>query len=133
MADRTLEVQKAVIGALRAHAGLGALVGARVYDRAPQGEFEASVTLGPVFGQPVDAEGVDAWECVVTLDSWSRDYGSVELRQIMAAVVDALHLATLTLDAGTAAWCRLLDARTIREDQGETLHGVQRFEIMVDG
>lgn len=133
MADRTAELQKAVVARLRADAALQALIGQRVYDRAPPGAFQDRVTLGPTIAQPVDAQGVDAWECVLTLDVWSRGVGAIGARKIMAAVHDALHLAELTLDAGVFVWARVIDQTTRSKDNGETTHGVVRVEFMTDG
>lgn len=130
MADRTLELQKAVIDALRADAAVGALVGDRIYDQAPQTQFEDHVSLGPSFGEPWDAQGMRGWRAVLTLDAWTRGVGRVACRRLMAAITAALHREPLILDAGTFVSGRLTDQRTVDEDMGQTVHGVMRFEFL---
>lgn len=131
--DSTLEVQKAIVSALKADAGVSALVGARVYDRVPVGAAFPFVSLGTIFGQPaietVDGEG---FELALTLHFWSRAAGRVETGQAMAAVVAALNDVTLSLDSKTAVLVRLSDQRVMMDDDGVTAHGVQRWRIITD-
>jgi hypothetical protein len=138
MADRTAELQAAVVATLRSDAALQALIpeatlGAHVYDRAPQGVFADRVTLGATVAEPVDAQGLSGWRCVLTLDVWSRAYGASTARQIMAAVHGALHERSVTLSAGAFVWAQVIDQRTMSEDHGETTHGVIRLDCMTDG
>lgn len=138
MTDRTPELQQAIVAALRADAALQALIpdpdlGARVYDRAPQGAFADRVTVGASVGEPVDAHALSAWRCVFTLDVWSRAYGSAAARRIVAAVHAALHERSLTLGAGGFVFAQVIDQRVMTEDHGETTHGVLRLDCMTDG
>lgn len=130
MADDTQGVLDAVIALLRADAGVAALVGARVFDQATPGGAFPYVSVGPVFGQPVEAQLLDGWACVVTLESWSRGFGGVELRAIMAAVQAALNGAALSVPGRDFVYARLLDSREQAERGGELRRAAQRFEIM---
>jgi len=130
VADDTLAVQAALVAALRADAGVQALVGQRVYDQAPRDAATPFVSLGPALGQPFEAQGLDAWEAVFTLDVWSRAPGGVEVRAIQAALFAALHHAALSVAGKALVWCRVADSRDVSEDGGELRHGITRVETM---
>jgi hypothetical protein len=130
VADDTLGVLDAVIAHLRADAGVAALVGSRVFDQPTPGGVFPYIAVGPVFGQPVEAHLLDGWECVMTLESWSRGFGGVEVRQIMAAVEAALNGAALSVAGRFFVYARLLDSRDQSERGGELRRGSQRFGIM---
>lgn len=133
MADRTLEVQKALVAALKAAAGVSALVGARVYDRAPDGVTFPYLQVRHVATTPADAQGRRGSEALWTVDVWSRAPGAVECRRIMAAVHGALHWATPTLDAGSVVMCRENGRRDVADPDGVTTHGMLDFIIVTDG
>lgn len=130
MSDASLEVQKALIAALKADATLAGLVSTRIYDRAPDNEPHPHVSLGPQFSQPanetVDADG---WETVITIDTWSRKPGRVEANRIAKAIFEIVHDQDFTLDTFTTVLQRLESQNVIEEPDGITTHLVQRFRF----
>lgn len=133
MADRTLEIQAAFVAALKAHAGVSALVGARVYDRIPEAAAVPNISIGSVSGDPFDAVGLRGQRNIFDVHAWSEKPGAVECRQIMAQINDALHWADLTLSAGTAVRCNVISKRDTADPDGVTHHGTVTFEIITDG
>lgn len=130
MADDTLPVQSAIVAALKGNSGVSALVGARVYDLAPQNAVMPYVSIGPVIGEPFEAQLIDGWLQLVQIDTWSDKPGGVECRQIMAAIYAALHDAALTVTGRALVKIKLQSQRDIRDVNDAVRHGVQQFEII---
>ena len=133
MADRTLELQKAVVAALKASAGVSALAGGRVYDRVPEGAGFPHVSIGDVFANDFGAQGLEGTDAIMRIDVWSRAVGKVELRRLMAAIVAALHEIDLTPDAGTFVLGRWAGSRDMLDPDGITTHGIVEFRFLTDG
>ncbi len=134
MADRTPEAHKALVAALKAHAGLSALVGARVYDRAPQDVAYPWVQIGEAVSSDFDGSaGLRGMDLVIRVHCWSRAVGMVECRRMLAEVRDALHRVDLTLDAGTLVLCRVSGMRDLRDPDDVTAHGIADITIITDG
>lgn len=134
MADSTLSVQAAVVAALKADAGVGAVVGDRIYDRAPGSATFPFVSLGPTLGgTEVETQGGEGWETVVTLDVWSRYApGRKEAADALAAIHAALQNVDLSLSGFTVVMLRLIDSRLMSDEDGVTTHGVARYRIVTD-
>lgn len=129
-ADSSLALQAAIVAALKADAGVAALVGARVYDRAPEGVVFPYISLGPETGEPFDAAEMSGWEASLQLDSWSRKTGRAEVKAIMAALSARLHEGSLTV-AGHRFVRSVLEFQSVLGDpDGVTVHGVQRFQFI---
>lgn len=131
MADPTLALQAALVAALKADAGVSALVGARVYDRAPEAVAFPYLSLGPERTEPFDAQGTEGREIVWQVDVWSEAAGRVEARQIMAAVAARLHEGALTVTGFAFVMGILLSQRTLAEPDGARTHGVMTFRFIL--
>jgi hypothetical protein len=130
LADDTLPLQAAVVARLRAFPAVSALVAARVYDEPPGEAVFPYVSLGPIIGQPFEAQMIDGWEASITVDSWTREFGAAGLRAVMAAVYAALHNAPLSVAGRSLVMIRLTDQRDVSEMQTGIRHGIQRFETI---
>ena len=130
MPDNTLEIQNAIVAALVADAGFGAICEDRIYDRPPQDVDFPYAEFGPFNGEPYDGQAFDGWESFIEIHSWSRKWGRVECQQIMAAIEAVLHEEQLTLDSASFSLGRLVDQRTLEDPDGITTHGVQRFRFI---
>ena len=128
--DATLPVQAAIVAALKADAGVGAVVGDRIYDRAPEGVAFPYVSIGAETGSPWEGSTLSGWEMVLQIDIWSRKPGAVEARQAMAAVSAALHRAEMTIAGNAFVLCNLESQRTMGDPDGVTTHGVQLYRII---
>jgi hypothetical protein len=129
MSDSTLEIIKAWVAALKADAGVAALVGARVYDQPPQDPGYPNVTFGPLTGEPWDTDGNLGWEASIQIDIWSRAPGKPEAARIMAAIKAVLHRSSITMDTQTN-YLTMLELNRILDWDGATRHGVQRFRVL---
>ena len=133
MADRAPEVQKAVVAALKANAGVSALVGSRVYDRPPQDVAYPYLRIGPVLVAPFDGDELRGSEIVMPIHCWVAGPRPVEARLIAKAVVSALHWSSLTLEAGTAVFIRWSSTREQADPDDVRRQAIVDFEILTDG
>jgi len=133
--DSTLEVQKAVVAALKADADVTALVSTRIYDRVPQAATFPYVEIHDALGQPaVETRSGEGFEVLLTLGIWSRSQaGTVEAKQIAAAIVDVLNNSTLTLDTKTVVMTLLQDQRVSPLSDGVQTQVIQRWQFVTDG
>lgn len=131
------DLHNAVIGSLRGHAGLTALVDARVFDDVPHGS-EATAPAFPyvVVGDQAgaddsSADDTDISRVTITLHVWSRAAGALECLQVLDAVRDALRWdrahATPT---GRVIDMSYIAHETNREADGETYHGLLRVSAL---
>ena len=127
-----LELQKAVVAALKADAALSALVGDRVYDRAPQRVVFPYVAIGEMQVLSDDVDCISGFEVYLTIHVWSRAYGRVECREISSAIYDVLHEAELNLNGLAFVEVRLRDMTDLADPDGESTHGVVTFRALID-
>lgn len=131
MADGpSLALQKAVIAALKADAGVSALVGARVYDEPPQNVTFPYVRYGTDDLAPLRMSG----DCVdddiaFSVEVHSRPVaGRVEAKRIAQAVREALDDQTLTVAGFTLEWLQYTTQAITRAADGETYVATIAFE-----
>lgn len=131
MANATAEweLQKAIYSELAANAGVKALIGdpARLYDQVPSSPTYPYVTLGEAIAVDESTFGKLGQEHMVDVDTWSRYRGAKEAKEIMSAISAALHEATLTLSGFDHAGIMLDFSQLLRDPDGITRHGAQRF------
>lgn len=132
MTDASLALQKAVYATLLADAGVGAVIGDRVYDAAPRDTAFPYVTLGDIATSDWSTGSEAGAEHRVTLHAWSRGRGKAECAAILGAIEAALHDAALTLDGHTLVNLRFLAAEMRRERDGITWHGTARFRAVTE-
>jgi hypothetical protein len=129
-AERTLIA--AIRAAALAHAGVQALVGARLYDDPPPDVMFPYVTLGRAGSRTVDASGGEALEHAVTLHVWSRHGGRAEALDVLAALRGALHNAPLTVAGRRLVLLFAQFSDTFRAGDGRTTHGVLRLRAITE-
>lgn len=127
------EFQKAVYRALRGSADVSALVSDRVYDDVPHGKEGATpafpfVTIGDQAGTESGASDMVAANVSIALHAWSRKPGRLECLEIVDALHKALHDKTHAVSAGVIVRLDYQGHETLRDPDGETYHGVIRFE-----
>lgn len=138
LTDPSFNLQGAVIAALKADAGVSAIVGNRVYDlvgRNPDGSPNVPfpyIAFGDGQMLPELAECTDAATNYVTLHLWSRAVGFPEVKRLGAAVIKALHDTTLTLASGSLQSLLLNSSHYLRDPDGLTSHAVLTFEALTD-
>jgi hypothetical protein len=133
MADRSPHLFRAIYAALAADAPLTALIGAnRVFDQPPAAALPTYVTIGDETARDYGSSAGDAQEHTVTIHTWSAQPSSVTCKEIMAAVRAALHEQPLALSAGRLVYLRQEFKETMRDPDGVTQHGLQRFRALTE-
>lgn len=126
------------IVALKADATLAGLISSyagspSVFTHVPQdlGEIYPWVVIYGIESNQFDNDATLGFECTMTVHSWDnrRDMGPIN--SIKKAIYDILHNNTLTFTGySSVEYCQEFQT-TLRDPDGITLHGVQRFRIIV--
>lgn len=138
LTDPRFALQIAVVKSLKDSAAVATIVSDRVYDRVPRGKNGAItadypfVGLGDTQMQPELAECTDAADTSFTLHCWSQKVGFPEVLQLSAAVIAALHDASLPLVDGTLQSLLLESSQVLRDPDGLTSHAVLTFSALTD-
>lgn len=127
------DFQTAVLGALKGHAGLVAIVGTKIFDDVPHASESAAsdyprVSIGEQSGEEDGAGDVDAAAVQITLHAWSRLPGRNECLRILDCMRDAVHNKSLFVSTGVLVRLDYMGHETLKEADGETYHGIVRFE-----
>src|SRR4051812_40258662 len=97
MSDPSLEMQAAVVAALKQSGALPAVVGARIYDSVPPNATFPYVSLGDCQVLPDKADCIDGAELSLQIDVWSRAVGYPEAKTIAKAILAKLDDRPLTI------------------------------------
>lgn len=128
-----LALQRSLVTALKANAGVAALVGARVYDEPPANVTFPYVRIGEVIAQPFHTDGKEAFEMTFGIEGYSRPVsGRVEAANIAFAVQVALHDQALTVTGYTNPWTFCETFTNGRDADGETYTAICAFTAMLD-
>lgn len=135
MSDPSLDLQKAIINALKADNAVKALVGnpARVYDKIPGGATFPYVSYGSDQVLSDDADCLTAYEVFVQLDVWSRANGQPEMKRIAGAIRAVLHDAELELDEHALVLLEHQQTRYLDDPDGITSHAAITLRALADG
>lgn len=138
MTSAVLELQGAVVAAIKADFGVANIVGARVFDHVPRSlTGDVSATF-PFVGwasddaQTEDIDCIDGQTVSFDIDCWSRQPGFPEVRRLSDAVRAALHNAELALADNAIVSIRHDQTRTFRDPDGLTSHAVLTFEAILE-
>jgi hypothetical protein len=83
MSDASLPLQAAILAALKADAGVIALVNAKsIYDTPPAGALKPYLSFGPVQLIPEHSDEYVGGDTALQLDAWSAGPSSVEIKRI---------------------------------------------------
>lgn len=132
MADPSLELQGALVTALKADPNVSALIADRVYDRAPEGAVFPFVQIGLFQTLEDGAECINGTEVFADLHVWSRSVGQVEAKRIASEIHSLFHDSDLTLASFTVVDFRHRTTRLMSNDDGETTHAVVTFRLLID-
>ena len=135
------ELLIATIAALKADSTLTGLLSSyagqpSVFTHVPQdlGEAYPWVTIFGAESNQFDNDATLGFDGTMTVHSWSNQRDMAEVNNIKKAIYDVLHNNRLTY----SGYCNVEFAQeyetTLRDPDGITLHGVQRFKfIMQEG
>lgn len=132
MASAEYELQAAIVPLLKADATLAVLIGPRVYDQPPTTPTFPYVTIGDAQLLRDDGSCFEGGQIYLTLHGWSRAVGFQEARRISDAVVEAVHMAPLTLPTNRFISIMHRQTRTFRDSDGLTSHAVIEFVMNFD-
>ncbi len=132
MTSAALALQTAVYAALVADAGVGALIGDRIYDGAPRTAVFPYVTIGRTTVADWSTGTEDGSEHRLILDIWSRQQGKSECAAIAGTIRAVLHDAALALAGHALVALRFVSAEIARDPDGITMHGVLRFRAVTE-
>jgi hypothetical protein len=132
MTDALFAVQQAVYNALAASTEVQGLLGnpPRVYDHVPPGVAFPYAAFGAIVAKPFDNKDITGIEQTVTLDIWSRYRGSKETKDILQALYDALHRASLSVTGEVFLSCEFSGADLTPEPDGLTYSGKAHFDVI---
>ena len=125
------ELQLAIFARLNAFAALTALVD-DIYDHVPQEALFPYLRIGEFTGIPFDTHSDQGGDNTITIHSWSRHRGFMEIKQIQRETYNALHRFALVVTGFDTIDCVYESADTFLDDDGLTRHGVQRFRVILD-
>ena len=77
------------------------------------------------------SKDIDFNEFTLTIHTFSRNRGRKEAKQIMARIYTLLHKASLTVTGANHINTRFEYSDVVREQDGLTYHGVQRFRTIL--
>lgn len=140
-------VHQAVFSALRGDSTLRALLAAdviagsptmaAVYDgEAPQfatpedaSRFPYIVT-GDQTSTEFDSDDIDGQETTITLHVWDHYRGKKRVRQVLDAIYNVLHEATLSVSGQHLVYCYWEFSEVLPEDAPRSQHAVTRFRVV---
>lgn len=130
--DADLELQGAIVQALKGDAAVTALVGQRVYDIVPDSPQFPYLSFGPSDVLEEDYDCISGQDISIQLDAWSRSVGFPEVKRIRDAVRVALHDADLQLAVNALVMIEHRHSIATRDPDGLTSHVIMDFTAWVE-
>ena len=130
MSDYASALQQTVFNALDQSSTLQNLV-TDVYDFVPEGTAFPYVKIGEQTMVDNGTKNKQGTDFTIEVHTFSRYRGSVEIKNIMSVVYDILHESSLSVSGADLNNMRFEFSDIIKENDGLTTHGVQRFRVFV--
>ena len=130
MSDYASARQQTVFNALDQSSTLQNLV-TDVYDFVPEGTAFPYVKIGEQTMVDNGTKNKQGTDFTIEVHTFSRYRGSVEIKNIMSVVYDILHESSLSVSGADLINMRFEFSDIIKENDGLTTHGVQRFRVFV--
>lgn len=146
MKGHIADIQVAIYGALINDSNLAGLLADNVeipytpaiYDHVPQ-PLDGSnnidfpyITIGDDTNLAWDTDTEFGLESTITIHSWSRHRGRLQVKQIQDAVYESLHDKDLVVNDSHTVLCLYEFSESFLDSDGLTRHGVQRFRVIVE-
>lgn len=125
MIDPSLELQRVIYNTLSGAAAVYAIVGEsppRIYDHVPPDATKPYISMAPPQVLPDKADCIDGAETIFTVDGWSAGPGSVEIKQLGAAIANALDEVEFVLTGHRTVVCQLEQIQYLDDPDGITKH-----------
>ena len=130
MSDHSLELQKSIFNALDGDSTLQNLV-TDVYDFVPENTAFPYVKVGEETSIDNGTKTLQGNEHTLVIHSFSRYRGSKEVKEIMSRIYALLHESSLSVTGASLVNLRFEFSDVIKENDGFTSHGLQRFRAVV--
>ena len=130
MSDHSLELQKSIFNALDGDSTLQSLV-TDVYDFVPESTAFPYVKVGEETSIDNGTKTLQGNEHTLVIHTFSRYRGSKEVKGIMSRIYALLHESSLSVSGASLVNLRFEFSDVIKENDGFTSHGLQRFRAVV--
>ena len=130
MSDHSLELQKSIFNALDGDSTLQNLV-TDVYDFVPENTAFPYVKVGEETSIDNGTKTLQGNEHTLVIHTFSRYRGSKEVKEIMSRIYALLHESSLSVSGASLVNLRFEFSDVIKENDGVTSHGLQRFRAVV--
>lgn len=130
MSDHSLELQKSIFNRLDGDSTLQNLV-TDVYDFVPENTAFPYVKVGEETSLDNGTKTLQGNEHTLVIHTFSRYRGSKEVKEIMSRIYALLHESSLSVTGASLVNLRFEFSDVIKENDGFTSHGLQRFRAIV--
>ena len=130
MSDHSLGLQKTIFDALDGDSTLQSLV-TDVFDFVPESTAFPYVKVGEETSIDNGTKTLQGNEHTLVIHTFSRYRGSKETKEIMSRIYALLHESDLTISGASLVNLRFEFSDVIKENDGLTTHGIQRFRARV--
>ena len=130
MSDHSLELQKSIFNALDGDSTLQNLI-TDVYDFVPENTAFPYVKVGEETSIDNGTKTLQGNEHTLVIHTFSRYRGSKEVKEIMSRIYALLHESSLSVSGASLVNLRFEFSDVIKENDGFTSHGLQRFRAVV--
>ena len=131
MTDFAVTLQTTVYNALLANNPLTTKLGGNnIYDFVPENTAFPYVKIGDQTMVDDGTKTKKGTDFTLMIHTFSRYRGSKEIKEIMSLVYDVLHESSLSV-SGAMNNMRFEFSDIIKENDGLTTHGMQRFRVFV--
>ena len=130
MSDHSLGLQKTIFDALDGDSTLHSVV-TDVFDFVPENTAFPYVKIGEETSVDNGTKTLQGNEHTLVIHTFSRYRGSKETKEIMSRIYALLHESDLTISGASLVNLRFEFSDVIKENDGLTTHGIQRFRARV--
>lgn len=131
MSDHSLELQKSIFDTLSGDSTITSTYGANVYDYIPDNTSFPYVKLGEETSVDNGTKTLQGNEHTLVIHTFSQYRGSKEVKNIMSRIYALLHESSLSVSGASLVNLRFEFSDIIKENDGLTTHGIQRFRAVV--
>ena len=132
MSDHSFELEETIFTTLNGDNTITSTFSATVHDHVPQGTSFPYIVIGEeTMTDESSAKTLDFNNFTLTIHIFSRNRGRKEAKQIMARIYELLHNQNLSVTGANHINTRFEFSDVIKENDGLTYHGVQRFRTIL--
>lgn len=131
MSDHSLELQKTIYDTLSGDSTITTTYGANVYDYIPDNSAFPYVKVGEETSVDNGTKTLQGNQHTLVIHTFSQYRGSKEVKNIMSRIYALLHESSLSVSGASLVNLRFEFSDVIKENDGLTTHGLQRFRAVV--